>query len=155
MVAPKMMLLLVVFGISVVLTAANDPAVGTWKLNLAKSKYTGVQPPKSNINIFELTSEGMKVTVRLVSAEGKQSSNERIEIYDGMPHPVKGAGSGGANAVSVKRIDPYTVEGDNYGQVSNHFTRVVSKDGKTMTVTVKGTLAQGQPYQEIRVFDKQ
>jgi len=158
MVAPKMMLALVVImlSISAVLMAANDPSVGTWKLNLAKSKYTGVQGPKSNINIFEPTPEGMKVTVRIVSAEGKENSTERIEIYDGVPHPMKGAGPGGA-AVSVKRIDPYTVEGDQLanGKVSFHFIRTVSKDGKTMTVKVKGTLAQGQTYDEIRVFDKQ
>ena len=159
MVAPKMMLALVVvmLSICVVLTAANDPWVGTWKLNLAKSKYTGVQGPKSNINIFEpVSGGGMKVTVRIVGAEGKENSTERIEIYDGIPHPMEGAGPGGT-AVSVKRIDPYTVEGDQLanGKVSFHFIRTVSKDGKTMTVKVKGTLALGQTYDEIRVFDKQ
>ncbi|HET7220724.1 MAG TPA: hypothetical protein VFJ02_21875 [Vicinamibacterales bacterium] len=35
------------------------------------------------------------------------------------------------------------------------YTRVVSKDGKTMTVTVKGTNAQGQPVNNVVVFEKQ
>ena len=34
------------------------------------------------------------------------------------------------------------------------FTRVVSKDGKTMTVTIKGTNAQGQAVNNVVVFEK-
>jgi hypothetical protein len=33
--------------------------------------------------------------------------------------------------------------------------RVVAQDGKTMTVTVKGTNAQGQPTNNVLVFEKQ
>jgi hypothetical protein len=32
---------------------------------------------------------------------------------------------------------------------------VVSKDGKVMTITAKGTNANGQPVSDVLVFDKQ
>ena len=31
------------------LQAQQDPLIGTWKLNLAKSKYTGINAPKSQV----------------------------------------------------------------------------------------------------------
>jgi hypothetical protein len=33
-------------------------------------------------------------------------------------------------------------------------TRVVSKDGKTLTLTAKGTNAKGQAVNDVLVFDK-
>jgi hypothetical protein len=33
-------------------------------------------------------------------------------------------------------------------------TRVVSKDGETLTLTVKGTNAKGQTVNDVLVFDK-
>jgi hypothetical protein len=35
-----------------VLLAQDRPWVGTWKLNVAKSKFTGTQPPKSEALLF-------------------------------------------------------------------------------------------------------
>jgi len=40
------------------------------------------------------------------------------------------------------------------GKAVQTFIRVVSKDGKTMTVTIKGTNAQGQAVNNVVVFEK-
>ena len=64
-------LILAMLSISVALRAADDPFVGTWKLNLAKSKYNPGPPPKSGSNRFEPASGGLKLIVRNVDTGGK------------------------------------------------------------------------------------
>jgi hypothetical protein len=41
------------------------------------------------------------------------------------------------------------------GKQVQTYSRVVSKDGKTMTVTVKGTNAKGQTINNVSVYEKQ
>jgi hypothetical protein len=41
------------------------------------------------------------------------------------------------------------------GKVLETTRGVVSGDGKTMRLTVKGTDAQGKPFESVQVFDKQ
>jgi hypothetical protein len=59
--------------------------------------------------------------------------------------------------VSLKRIDANTTERtDKKGdKVATTLRRVVAQDGKTMTVTTKGTNAEGQAVNNVIVFDKQ
>jgi hypothetical protein len=66
-------------------------------------------------------------------------------------------GSDLADTVSLKRIDAHTSERTDKkgGKIVQTFRRVVSKDGKTMTVTIKGTNAQGQTVNNVVVFEKQ
>jgi hypothetical protein len=33
--------------------------------------------------------------------------------------------------------------------------KVVSKDGKTLRITIKGIDPQGKPFEELRVYDRQ
>jgi hypothetical protein len=137
--------------------AADDPFLGAWKLNLAKSRYSPGPPPKSGSNTFELAPGGLKLIVRNTETQGKPTSFERIELYDGQIHPAHGEGRLGPDGVSLRRPDPYTIEIVNYknGKVTSRTTRKVSKDGKTMTSSSKGTDADGHPLQEFRFFEKQ
>jgi hypothetical protein len=139
------------------LRAADDPFIGTWKLNLAKSRYSPGPPPKSGSNIFEPVPGGMKLVVRNTETQGKSTSFERIELYDGQVHAAHGEGRLGPDAVSMRRPDPYTIKIVNYknGKVASRTTRKVSKDGKTMTSSSKGTDAEGHPLEEVRFFEKQ
>ena len=59
--------------------------------------------------------------------------------------------------VSLKRIDARTTERTDKkgGAVAQTIRRVVSADGKTMNVTVKGKNAQGQAMSNVVVFEKQ
>ena len=135
---------------------ASDPRIGTWKLNVAKSKYSPGPAPQSLTVKVEPSGQGEKVTAEFVNADGTRTTVQYIEAnFDGKDYPL--TGSQIANTVSLKRIDARTTErtdkkGDKVVQV---LTRVVSQDGKTMTVTTKGTNAQGQAVNNVGVFDKQ
>ena len=157
MVVRKTILIVAMLLIPVGLSAADDPFVGTWKLNVAKSRYNPGPLPKSSSNTYEpVPGGGLKIRVSTITAPGTLRSFERIERYDGKPYPVQGE-PGGADAISTKRVDPYTIEVVSYyqGKIIGHLTRKISKDGKTMTSTSQGTNAQGQPFEEFRYFDKQ
>ena len=153
----KIILLLAMLAVSVALFAADDPFVGTWKLDLAKSRYSPGPAPKSGSNIFEPAPGGLKLIVRNQDTQGKPTSFERIELYDGMTHPAHGEGRIGPDAVSMKRVDAYTIKIVNYknGKAFARTTRKVSKDGKTMTSASKGADAEGHPLDEFRFFKKE
>ncbi len=146
---------LALFLVSVSLGAADDPLIGTWKLNVAKSKYSPGPPPRSTINKYEPSGNGVKFTQDVEDAQGNSTHVEYTAKYDGKDYPSSGNPS--RDMVSwTPRTDPSTNDGTikKGGKVIASFHRAVSKDGKTMTVTVQGT-KNGQPYREVHVFDKQ
>ncbi len=134
---------------------AADPIVGTWKLNVSKSKYDPGPAPKSLTAKIEAAGEGEKVT-----ADGVRGDDTPIQVvytaqYDGKDYPI--TGSPIADTVSLKRLDANTTERTDKkgGKVTQTLTRKVSSDGKTMTVTYKGTDAKGQPFNNVGVLEKQ
>ena len=134
---------------------AADPLVGTWKLNVAKSTYSPGPAPKSLTAKIEAAGEGEKVT-----ADGVRGDDTPIQVvytaqYDGKDHPI--TGSPMADTVSLKRLDANTTERTDKkaGKVVQTLTRKLSSDGKTMTVTIKGTDAEGRPINNLAVLEKQ
>lgn len=147
---------LLLFVLSVAAWAADDPLMGTWKLNLAKSKFDPGPPPKSQINKYEPSgANGVKRIQDLVNAKGEASHSEVSYVFDGKEQPE--AAARGFDASTSRRIDAYTTEriAKKDGKVVNTLRRVVSKDGKTMTVTQKGTNSQGKPFNNLEIYDKQ
>jgi len=133
---------------------AADPTSGTWELNLAKSKFSPGPPPKSQTRTYEVTGEDVKFTAKGINAEGKPILVEYTAKYDGKDYPV--TGSKDFDAISLRRVDVVTAEGTSKkaGKVVQTSKRVVSKDGKTLTLTVKGTNAKGQAVNNVSVYDK-
>jgi len=134
---------------------ASDPRIGTWKLNLTKSKFSPGPPPKALTVKVEPSGQGEKVTTEGVDAEGGRTATQYTANFDGKDSPL--TGSPNADTVSLKRIDVRTTERTDkkVGKVTVTLTRVVSQDGKTMTVTVRGTNPQGQAVNNVIVFEKQ
>jgi hypothetical protein len=147
----KAMLFLAVFGLVSSLWAA-DPFVGTWKVNIAKSIPT--PPPKSGIVKIEAQDNGFKVVFDGVSADGV-THMEYAAKYDGKDYPV--TGDPNADTVALTKIDANTVEPvwKKGGMEVSLQRGVVSKDGKTMTLTTKGKNAQGQEVTNTLVLNKQ
>lgn len=141
---------------SATLWSQQDPLMGTWKLNVAKSKYDPGPPPQSRTlkyepagpNAFKLTNDG-------VLASGEKTHTEGTTVLDGKDHPVTDSQT--VDMTFARRIDAYTTEtiDKKGGKTVTVTRRTVSRDGKTLTVTAKGTTANGQPYDDVRVFDKQ
>ena len=134
---------------------AADPLVGTWKLNVAKSTYSPGPAPKSIIAKIEAAGEGEKLTADGVRGDDTPIRVEYTAQYDGKDYPI--SGSPMADTVSLKRLDANTTERTDKkgGKVVQTLTRKLSSDGKTLTVTIKGTDAEGRPINNLAMFEKQ
>lgn len=150
----------VCFGLFVVVGAAvlaqNDPQVGAWKLNVAKSKYSPGPAPTIATTTIEAAGAGTKVTVDQTMADGTKRRSTFTSNYDGKDAPVVG-NNPDADTVARKRINASTVQtiGKKAGKVTTTQTSAVSKDGKTRTVTTKGVNAKGQPVSNVAVYERQ
>ena len=149
----------VVVGVAVVMAATQiglaqtDPHVGTWTLNLEKSKYAPGTAPKSQTSVFATAGQGLKVATTAVTATGT-SNTEYTATFDGKDHPVKG--NPDWDTTALKRIDDRTIEFTRKkgGKVVQTARSVVSADGKTRTVTVTGVNAQGQKVNTVALYIK-
>jgi hypothetical protein len=146
-----------VLAVAVLATAQpKDPFVGTWVLNLAKSKYSPGPPPKSTTTTVEAAGKGYKLSVKVEPASGPAQEWSYTTNLDGKDSPITG-NNPNADTIAVKRIDAHTLESVNKkgGKVMSTQKNVVSADGKTRTVTTTGTTAQGEKVNNVAVYEKQ
>jgi hypothetical protein len=146
---------LVVLG-GTALAQPGNPQLGTWKLNVAKSKYSPGTGNKSGTVKFEAAGAGVKVTVDVVGVDGTVRHYVYSANYDGKDSPVTGNSANG-DVVALTRVDANTTKTVNKkdGKVTTTQTTVVSSDGKTYTLTTKGTNAMGQTVDNVAVWEKQ
>ena len=135
-----------------VLAQSSNPLVGTWKLNVAKSKA----PFKSGTTIITAVGDGIKFAVDMEGTDGTKTHWEFTANYDGKDTPVTGNSPYG-DTVAVTRVDARTIQivGKNRGKPSTTHTITVSADGKTRTSTAKGTDSTGKPIDSVSFYDKQ
>ena len=133
---------------------AADAVVGTWKLNVAKSKFSGAAP-SSATRVYAASADGTTLDQKLVGADGKEMSMHTTIKYDGKDYPV--AGNPDGDSVTAKVIDAHTTDFTikKNGKAVGSVHRVVSADGKTLTVHNTGTHTDGKAYDDTLVFDKQ
>ena len=130
-----------------------DPIVGTWKLNLAKSKYT-IPAPKSMAVTVAPAARGYLITVEAVGADGMRQNWSYTSTFDGSESVV--SGNPGIDSV-VARSDGAEgrVTYKKSGRVITTTTSVISEDRKMMTVTIKVPDGQGNEITSVAVYDRQ
>jgi hypothetical protein len=133
----------------------DERAIGTWKLNLSKSKFTPGPAPQSGVVSWVRAGEGVKLTGEGVGADGKPTAFEYTARYDGKDYPAKGSPI--IDAIALERLDANTTRRTDKkdGKVVQTITRVMSKDGKSFTATTKGKNAKGEDVHNIAVYEKQ
>ena len=140
------------------LLAQSNPLLGTWKLNVAKSTFDASTPaPKSQTRTVMAHGDSVMYMVEGVGADGKAISYSFTVKYDGKDYPVTGTMPGGADMISIKRVDANTFEATlkKAGKMVGTSKVVVSADGKTTTLTAKVIDASGKSVTAISVYDKQ
>ncbi len=135
--------------------ADTDPFAGTWTLNLRKSKYPPGAAPRRMVIHMETAGDGILYQSETIDANGRSSKAEYIAGYDGREAVVKG-GVGLLLPVSLKRIDRNTVEASYLRgrQVVATSRRVVSKDGRTMTITTTSPDKDGKTVTNVGVYER-
>jgi hypothetical protein len=146
-----------------VLFGADDMRAGTWKLNIAKSKYSPGPPPKGpNTQKIEATANGYKMVTDGVNAQGQKTHDEYTLTLDGKDIRTNPMVDGkpapnGPGTLSARKVNDSTIEltSKRDGKILVTITDTISKDGKTRTGTVNGTNAQGQKVSNSVVWEKQ
>jgi hypothetical protein len=145
---------LLLFTVSPFARAQNQQLVGTWKVDIAKSKYEPGAAPKNETLRFEPVGDGFKVSLDGRNQQGPYHS-EATGKFDGADVPVMATPARQARfTYAFSRIDDRTweivikVNGERRLLVRN----VVSEDGKTMrgisTVTNGGQVNQDVIYEK-------
>jgi hypothetical protein len=134
-----------------------DNTLGTWKLNLEKSKYDPGPPPVKSVTLVREAAPGggAKMTVTGVRSDGTAIKGGSTTKYDGKDYPV--VGNPNYDTVAITEVDPntHTAVYKKAGKLYSNAKIVVSNDGKTMTVTSTGTNAAGKPFRNVAVYEKQ
>ena len=128
---------------------------GTWKLSVAKSKFSPGPAPKSmSVTYSSVGTDGVKIVVDATPATGPAQHWETTARYDGKDHPL--TGNPQADTIALKRVDDLTGESTfkKAGKVTATNVRTLSKDGKTLTITSKGTTEDGKPRNDVQVFER-
>lgn len=92
------------------LLAQSNPEVGTWKLNLTKSKFSSAAAaPKSETRTVEAQGQGISITQEGVAADGGRITFSYVTNLDGKNAPISGVGyANGADTIAVKRVSANT-----------------------------------------------
>jgi hypothetical protein len=133
----------------------SSPLIGTWKLNLDKSKYSPGPPPRSNTLSWTQEGQNIRDTNQGTDAQGNPTAGVIMINFDGQPHPSTGFPNW--DAVALTRVDANTFIFARLktGKLVGTGDAVLSQDGKTMTITSTGIDANGRPLASTTVYDKQ
>ena len=135
----------------------EDPFVGTWILNVEKSEFDANHRPRAGTVFVELDAEGFY----LQKAEGINEKGEKCAerpqrfIPDGKEHSIPDFP--GLKYV-VTRPEANTMAGEarrEDGSLAGGSTTVVSKDGRSKTVTNFGYDSQLRQFKQCTVWDRQ
>jgi len=132
----------------------KDPFLGAWLLDADQSKFTPGPGPEDRTMIFEEKDGGMRHLTKTPNLF--LSSTDDIDYtakFDGNDYPITGTG---LDTVALKRVDAHTIErtGKVRGKVTETCTMKVSPDGKTLTVTIKGSY-NGTDYGSDQILHRQ
>jgi hypothetical protein len=133
---------------------AQNPHMGTWKLNEAKSKFSS-GATKNNTVVYEAAGDSVKVTVDGVDGAGNAIHSEWTGKFDGKFSAVTGDPT--SDMRSYRKINNHTLAltGKKGGKLTLSGRIVVSANGKTRTVTTTGTDSKGKRVTTWAVYDKE
>jgi hypothetical protein len=116
--------------------AEEDLLLGIWQLDLVKSRYTPGPPPRSETRTYVRDKEGMKGTIQRRRDDGRE---EVIEYRADFDHEFPVMGTEAYDTIRLKRIDARTAEAvlSHAGRVFGTARRVISEDGRTLTITFR------------------
>jgi hypothetical protein len=134
----------------------DDPILGTWQLNVAKSTFTPGPGWRSQIRTYSRVPDGgVSVSWSGVDANGERMQVNYTYKYDGRDYPMKGSAS--YDTLNALPIDAFTVKSQEKrdGNVAGVAIRKVSTDGRVLTITDNGTNRKGMKFSQVLVFDRQ
>jgi uncharacterized Zn-binding protein involved in type VI secretion len=144
-------------GVPTLMLGQDNPNIGTWKLNAEKSKYTGMKGPTSLTRTVAADGDSVKYSFEGTGADGSALKYGFTVKYDGKDNAITGSGMPyGADHIAIKRLgsNKFSATLKKDDKIIGTSTSVVSANGKTITLTGKGTV-DGKGVSSTQVYDKQ
>jgi hypothetical protein len=133
----------------------EEPVIllGTWRLNVARSRYSPGPSVREETRVYTRTPEGVQGVVTRTHPDGRV---ERFEYNANFGRERMVTGNPDYDAVSLRKIDDFTSASTltHAGSVYGVGRRVISPDGKTMTLTFD-RVNSDKPVHNVAVYDKQ
>lgn len=152
--ARSIVLTLVLCSLALTLSFAENPNMGTWKLNEAKSKLVAGMI-KNTMVTYTAEGDSVKVTTDGTGADGQPMHTEWTGQFDGKDYPLTGDPSSDSRAYTKINDHTLTLANKKSGVVTTKGRIVVSADGKTRTLTVSAKNSEGKTVTSTSVYDKQ
>ena len=154
---PVCAMVMLVLWFAGLMPAQGDPFLGTWKLNVKKSKFEPGPARKSETRMVVSSPHGMKVSVKRVNGDSSTQEFEYTSNLDDKTYPIVGDGPEGADSIAANLTAPNTIQSTlkKGGKTIVTSTLTVSADGRVLTITSKGTQADGKQFSNVAVYEKQ
>lgn len=137
---------------------AADPIIGTWKLNLAESKFPATEAlPKERTEVYrELDVDQMEFIATGTDANGSPILFKGTWPQQGGNVKILEGGNEGISYVETL-IEPgnWYVTVIQNGRQTGVIHKTISKDGKRMRQTYRSTDARGNPFERLSLYDRQ
>ncbi len=152
--ARSIVLALALCVVGVAASFAENPNMGTWKLNEAKSKIAAGMVKNTTV-VYSAEGDSIKVTTDGVDGMGKPQHTEWTGKFDGKDYPLTGDPT--ADSRSYHKVSDHvlTLANKKDGKATTTGKIVVAPDGKTRTLTVSGTSSEGKKVTGTAVYDKE
>jgi len=134
-------------------TAEAPPQlIGTWRLNVAKSKYSPGPPLRSETRVYTRRADGVHGVVSRVHADGRP---EKFEYMANFGKDIMVTGIPEYDSVTLRKVDDLTSDAvlSHAGTVYGVARRTIAADGKTMTITFDRKSSE-TPVHNVAMYDK-
>jgi hypothetical protein len=132
---------------------ANNPTLGTWKLNENKSTF-GDGAGKTTLVVWEKVGDQDKCTVDGTDADGNKTHTVWTGKLDGKDYPLTGDAQADTRSFKLNGEHKIDMVSKKDGKTVGDGTIVVAEDGKTRTVTNTMTNAKGEKVTSTLAYDK-
>jgi len=136
--------------------ADSDLFLGTWRLNPSASTYQSGDVPASMTIIMETTPQGIHYRSQTELRDHRTTTAQYTAAYGGQQALVIGD-AGFLTPVKLARIDAHTVAASYVrggSQVVAESRRVLSADGKKMTITTVFKAKDGKAVTNVGIYEK-
>jgi|WetSurMetagenome_2_1015567.scaffolds.fasta_scaffold807120_1 hypothetical protein len=137
-----------------VIALAQNPNIGNWKMNPAKSKFSQ-RPPKSFTMTIEAQGDSLKFVQDMIDADGKGIHRSFTAKYDGKDYPVTAPDQDAISLIIGINANTTNYVGKKSGKEVWRGQAVVSKDGKTSIDTGGGKDASERAFTYSFFLEKQ
>jgi len=132
---------------------AADPIVGTWALNVEKSKFTSGPAPKAATRVYTESDGVYTLEQKSTGSDGKEVPF-KVQYHAGKDETVTGAN--GVDSIHATKVNANTWDFalKSGGKEVGHVHRTISADGKVLTVHNTGRQPSGATGDDTLVFDR-